>query len=374
MTQPLAGYGQGLPYPTALYPNPVLGGAVSGNTNDISLAPGESIPVPAGRFIITAGKYCTVQYLDPVTTQWELLRDLDNNDTTYNVTSDGYNLRIANLTGCVVGAVVTNGGSGTYVQATTTVTPSAGTSTWQPIVGGAVNTTVSITAVGKNYSLPPYVFFDAPPAPGVQATAVATIGSGTITSIVVINQGAGYPVAPLISILPSPYDVNFTAGTTPITNATALCSLTGTGSLTAVLLTNSGAAVASTMSLTVAGAGTTATVVPLFLQTVASASFTNVGAGYGAGSQLSSTGGFNTNTPAFTSPQISKTGFVPRPVVASLVQSGGTFTSINTIYDAGLFLSTPLSLPLTNGIATTISTIVFTMGSVNDTVRIQQLA
>ena len=374
MPQPLAGAGQGLQYPQSLYPAGLLNGVIGGNTNDFSLAPGEALPVPAGSFIITLGKYCSLQYLDPVTQAWTLLRDWNNNNSTLQVRSDGYNVRVVNLTGCVCGATITNGGDGNYVQGTTTVTPSVGTSTWQPIIGGLVNTTVSVTAVGKNYGIAPLVFIAPPPYPGLQATGVAVISSGTISSITVTNQGAGYTAAPAITVLPDPYDPNFLSGTTAITNGTAVCSLTGTGSLTGLLLLNPGIPVATTMTLTIAGAGTTATAVPLFLQTVASASFTNAGAGYGANSILSSSGGFNTNTGAFTNPQHDMTGFIPRPAMATLVQSGGTFTSISKIYDAGLFLSTPFALPLTNGVVTTLSTITFTTGSQNDTVRIQQLA
>jgi len=382
MPQPLAGAGQGLQLPQSLYPSGLFNGQTGGNTNDLSLAPGDCFPVPAGRYIITLGKYCSLQYNDPVTNIWTLLRDNNDNLTTHDVWSDGFNLRIANLTGCVVGAVVTNGGSNAYVQGTTTVTPSTGTSTWQPIVGGAVNTSVSITSVagialgGKNYGIAPLVFFDAPPSPGVPATGVAVIASGSVTSITVLNQGAGYTVAPNISIYPSPYDPNFLSGTTAITNAAALCSLTGAGSITAVLMTSPGAPVASTMSLTVAGAGTTATVVPVFLQSVTAATVTTVGIGYGASAQMTTTGGFNTNTPAFTSPQISFAGFTPRPAVIALtgLGAGGTVSTVGTIYDGGLYLGTPLAAVIGNGIVSTVAVIALTLGSQNDTVRIQQLA
>lgn len=374
MPQPLAGAGQGLQPPQALYPAGLLNGQAGGATNDFSLAPGQAIPVPAGRFAISCGKYCSLQYNDPVT-GWELLRDRNNNGTFENVMSDGYNLRIINQTGCVVGAAVTSGGNGSYVTATTTVSPSTGTSTWTPIIGGAVNTTVSVTAVGANYAIAPEVFIDAPPAGGIPATAVSAISSGTVTGITVVNQGAGYPVAPGISIYPSPYDPNFTSGTTAITNATALCSLTGAGSLTGVLLTNPGAPVATTMSLTVAGAGATATAVPLFLQTITGVSVTTAGTGYGTFTAITTIGGGNTNqTTAFTNPQHNKLGFTPRPATIPVTLSGTGLSTVTTITDGGLFLSAPSPMPITNGIITTVTSLVLTMGSANDTIRIQQLA
>lgn len=374
MPQPLAGAGQGLQLPQSLYPNGLLNGVVGGSTNDFSLPPGESLPVPAGRHIITVGKYCFVQFLDPVANQWTLLRDRNSNDTTYDVMSDGYNLRIINLLGCVVGSTVTNGGNGSYVQSTTTVTPSTGTSTWLPIIGGAINTTTSVTNVGKNYTIAPLVFVDAPPVGGLQATAVSNISGGTVTSLTVTNQGAGYSVAPVITILPSPYDPNFLTGTTAITNATATCSLTATGSLTGVVLTNPGAPVATTMSLTVAGAGATATVVPLFLQTVTGVSIATAGTGYGTFTELTTIGGYNSNTGAFTNPQHNMTGFVPRPAVIPVTLSGTGLSTVTTILDGGLFLASPSPMPITNGIITTVTSVVLTMGSLNDTVRVQQLA
>lgn len=374
MAQPLAGAGQGLQYPQGLYPSGLLNGAPAGNTNDFTLAPGQALPVPAGRYVLTPGAYGSVQYLDPVTNVWTLLRDNNNNAGTYNIWSDGYNVRVANLTGCVVGGVVTSGGNNAYVAATTTVTPSTGTSTWTPIVGGAVNATVSITAVGAAYTIAPEVFIDAPPVGGLQATAISAISSGTVTSITIVNQGAGYTVAPLITILPSPYDPNFTSGTTAITNATALCSLTGAGSLTGVLLTNSGAPVATTMSLTVAGAGATATVVPLFLTTVTGVSVTTAGTGYGTFTAITTIGGGNTQTGAFTNPQHNLTGFTPRPATIPVTLSGTGLSTVTTITDGGLFLSSPSPMPVTNGIITTVTSLVLTLGSANTTVRVQQLA
>lgn len=379
MPQPLSGPGVGLQVPQNLYPPNLYNGEFTSSTNDISLAAGEAIPIPAGRWFISLGKYCSLQYLDPVTTQWTGLRDGEDNVTQHNIWSDGFNVRIANLTGCVVGAVVTNGGSNAWVQSTTTVSASTGNSTWQAVVGGAISTATSITSVagvafgGKNYGIAPLVFIDAPPAPGVQATAYATIASGSVTSIVVVNQGAGYQVAPNINIVPNPADPNLIAGTA-ITAAAATVSLTGAGSITAVLLTNNGAPVASTMSLTISGAGATATAVPVFLQTLTSATLNGAGVGYGATAQLTSIGGWNTNVPAFTNPQISLTGFTPRPCNASLVTGSGTVVSLNTIYDGGLYLATPVYLGLTNGVITTIATFVGVLGNTQDTVRMTQLA
>lgn len=372
MPQPLSGPGLGLPLPQNLYPPSLYNGEFTSSTNDISLAPGEAIPVPAGRFIISLGKYCSVQYLDPVTTEWTFLRDLDNNDGNHNVWSDGFNLRIANLTGCVVGAVVTNGGSG-YTAGTTTITPSTGNSAWTAVVGGSL-AAVTVTNVGAGYGVAPIVSIDAPPSPGVPATAVATIANGTVTTITLLNVGGGYKIAPNVTLVPNPADPNLASGSITTQAVATVTSLTNAGAVTGALLTNNGAPVASTMSLTVAGSGTTATIVPLFLNTLVSATLSTVGAGYGSATQVASVGGWNTNVPAITNPQISKTGFVPRPAQASVVVGTGTITSVNTVYDGGLYLATPTFFAMTNGIVTTAAVFVPVMGSQNDTVRITPLA
>lgn len=378
MPQPLSGTGQGLAYPQGLYPNALFGGEYGAATNILTLAPGEALPIRAGRFMIDPGKYGSVQYLDPVTQLWTLLRDA-NASQSLNVWSDGFNLRVANLTGCPVSAVITNGGNNAYVQGTTVVTPSAGNSTWQPIVGGAVNLTVSITSVtggaqgGSGYGIAPLVFFDAPPSPGVQATGVAVLSSGSVSSITVTNQGAGYTIAPGIAIFPNPADPNYTSGS--IVTAAAVCSLTGAGSVTAVICTNSGAPVASTMSLTITGAGASATANPLFLQTTTSVTVGNAGAGYGTFTALTTTGGGNTvASPSFTNPVIQLYEFVPRQAQIALAMSGTGITSVTSIVDGGLFLSTPIAAPITNGIVTTISTLTIVLGSANTTLRIQELA
>lgn len=375
MPQPLSGPGLGLSLPQQLYPANLTNGEVTTPCNQFTLAPGEALPIPAGRWLVTPGKYCSVQYLDPVTTAWTLIRDnLTDYGGALQIWSDGFNVRVANLTGCVVGATVTNGGTA-YVAGSTTITPSTGNSTWAAVVGGAVATSggTSITAVGAGYGVAPLVFVDAPPAPGVQATAVANISGGTVTSLTWVNQGAGYTTAPNITILTNPADPNLLAGTS-ITAATAVASLTGSGNITAAILTNSGAPVASSMTLTVTGAGTTATVVPLFLETTTAVTSVSGGAGYGTFTQLTTIGGFNTNTPALTNPSINLRDFLPRPAQIGLALSGTAIASATTIYDGGLYLNSASPVPVTNGVITTAASLTITAGSVNDTVRIQQLA
>ena len=149
-------------------------GQIPGGGNRISLAAGETYQPPAGQYLITPGAYTFIQVRNPVTNLWTSIAQTPNSANF--VSFDGYNQRLANLTGCALGALVTNVGSG-YTSAPT-ITASAGGSTWQAIVGGAVNTSVTITAGGTGYTYAPTVLISAPGNGGLPATGYATISGG----------------------------------------------------------------------------------------------------------------------------------------------------------------------------------------------------
>ena len=90
----------------------------------------------AGWGSIKLGRYAVWQVLDPVSGIWRGIGD-DGNAQRF-VYGDGFNLRIANQTGCAVAAVVTTAGSG-YTSAPT-VTASAGNSSWVAVLGPLVST------------------------------------------------------------------------------------------------------------------------------------------------------------------------------------------------------------------------------------------
>jgi len=205
--------------------------------------------------MVAGGAASVPEFFDPVRLEW--IRFFPQGTAWgAQIESDGVNFRISNLTTTAYGGIVTAAGSG-YAQATTTVTPGTGNSTWQPIIGGALGA-FTITAGGANYAKPPYIFIPPPPPPGIAATAVATLTAGAVSAITLTTAGAGYLAAPLITIYPDPTDPNFISGTA-IANATATVVLTGAGTLTGLLLINFGTALATAPVLTVAGAGTTAT-------------------------------------------------------------------------------------------------------------------
>jgi hypothetical protein len=143
--------------------------SLKGNpTNVVTLQSGQvQLISPAGWYMVHTGIYTVVQQYDPITGIW---RDIGNGTHVGGVQyiySDGVNYRLANQTGAVVGALLTNAGSG-YTSAPTV---SAGTtgSIWRAVVGGAVNTTVTVTNGGSGYTYPPVVEFAAPPPGGVQS-------------------------------------------------------------------------------------------------------------------------------------------------------------------------------------------------------------
>ena len=175
-----------------------------------SLAAGASMLIPAGNWNVRLGPYLTVQEFDPVL---QIYRPHGDDGTSWGSTgggsmrqvqSDGQNWRIANLTGCAVGGLITNAGTGYAngigLTATgMTVTASSGASVWSTIVGGALNTSPTITNGGTNYDYAPILTVQAPPAGGIPASMTCTVSGGVINAVTVTNQGAGYTSAPLVT-------------------------------------------------------------------------------------------------------------------------------------------------------------------------------
>ena len=396
MTQRISGPGIGLPYPQNLYPSQVGGNAPDTPSNKISLVPGDTLPVPAGDWFINTGQYLVLQFLDPISNAWSMGPNAAWIGGHQFVTSDGFNVRVANLTGCICSAVVESyGTAGTYLQATTTIVASEGGSTWLPIVGGQLTPTV--ISAGAGYGVAPEIFIPPPPPAsnnangvgGLAAAAWATISSGTLalaTGVSMINPGAGYPSPVTVVLVPSPTDPNLATG---ITNATVIFSLTGSGSLTGAICTNNGGPVANpnAVTLTVAGAGTGASLSAQVLQTIQTVSVTTVGTGYGTVSALLTTvGGVPSTGSISNNPDGAGIAWRPRPAQVGLSVAGtgvnGTLSlQKGTIYDGGLFLTnaapnivlalTPAIGATTSAIFATVASISVTMGNRKDIATLQ---
>lgn len=359
MGQQLGGAGILLPPPQNFYPSELYNAPQDPSSNAMTLNAGDTFVVPAGNFFLHLGTPLIMQFKDPVNGIWTL--PISASEWPTYVKSDGQNIRIANLTGCPVGAVVTNAGSG-YNQATATAAATTGLSTWQPIVGGQLSVT-SITVAGGNYGVPPILMIPPPPSPGLQATGYCTITSGSVSAVTLDNVGAGYTSLPTTQIVPSPFDPNLAAG---ITQATITMALVGSGSITGLLCTNPGAAVTSAPSITFAG-GSSAAATAFLMQTMTGASVFSAGSGYSAGgAALTTVGGIPSATEANTIPLHEGKKFIPRPASALLaVPVGGSIASVSAIYDGGLFLGTPGTVvnTLSGGLITSSASVAANLGS-----------
>jgi hypothetical protein len=397
MPAPLSGPGLGLQLPQNLYPTALFNAPYDIATNRIALAPGDCFTVPPGTYWITQGLYCVIQYQDPVTGVWVTSSGAAHNRGPIYIKSDGVTTRVANLTGCPVGAAIYSQGGG-WTQATTTVTVTGGGgSTWSPIIGGELTFASVITAnSGAGYGAPPLVMFPAPPpgannpngVGGIAATGWCGISSGTISGFTFTNPGAGYTGNSLTVICyPSLFDPNINTG---ITLGTLTFSVGSAGALTGVLCTNNGVppTTANSITLALAGGGSNATISAIFMLTTTSVSVpTGAAAGWGTVAALvTSIGGSPPKGSISANPEFSNIAWGPRPLQAQLtVTAAGSLAPQGaSILDGGLFecvstsLPTPgvvLSPPVPNGsLALETSSIVLTLGGTADFFHIQPAA
>ena len=372
----ISGPGIGLPPPQNLYPSELANAPYDTPTNSLTLNAGDTLPIPAGRWMVWPGAFSVIQWLDYTPGIWRNF--VAQRGQPQVVLSDGFTRRVANLTGCPVAAVIPNGGS-SYAAATATLSASAGGSTWQPIVGGSLSVS-SVTAAGGGYTEAPLVFIPAPPNPGIPATAYATITSGTVSAVSLVNFGAGYTTAPTAVILPNPTDTS-----TTITQATVTFGLANSGKITGALCTNNGAPLTNLTGLTLTaagGAGSGATVTAVVMQTATSISIVSGGTAFGDATHpalITSVDGVGSSVAATSlqNPLVDLAGYLFRPIWASGVcNAGGTITSINT-RDSGLFVGTPtpVAAPGAAGSvgAVTWPQLAFSMGSTVDTIFLQSL-
>lgn len=289
----------------------------------------------SGQYLVNIGPYLTVQYYDAVLQIW---RDLANNGAPMFVSSDGTNYRVANTTGTPVGAIITNAGSGlTNGFNTVTVTPSAGSSTWNTIVGGGINTTVTITTAGSGYTKPPILQFNPPSSQGstpyVLPTAICTISAGAIASVTVINQGAGLVAAPTITVINQPGDTTGSGGVLTVNS-----TLAGSGTLLWMAPATQGTGLTAVPTFTFSPASTiAATAIMNF--TVTGISVTAGGAGYGNAQPFAvlTAGAQVAGSAANTNPLFDKKSIFPRNVsIQGTSTAGGAITATGlVIADAG---------------------------------------
>jgi hypothetical protein len=388
MALPLSGPGVGLPFPQNLYPSQVQNAPQDASSNRLGLAPGQSFVLPAGDWYINLGLYLVLQFLDPVTNTWQLVSGAAWTRGLSFLSADGFNARIANLTGCVVSASVINGGTG-YVQATTTITAigafqtGVAVPTLLPIVGGALGETgtftIDIPTKGAGYGIAPIVMIPPPPPAqsnangvgGIPAVAVAILGaSGSLTSVSIVDPGAGYPSAPICVVVPSPFDPNLSLG---ITQATVSLSLTSAGVIMGALITNNGGPLVNgslgSITLSIGGAGTSGSLTANVLQTVVSGTVSGTGTGFGTAIDILTYGGAPLAGTITNNPFAEGLAFLPRQ--AQISSPSVTAGAVAAVYDGGLFESTPTFLALGTLGASVAPTLAMIMGSRYDIAVIQ---
>lgn len=350
-----------------------------------SLAAGQTFLLPAGYMAVNLGQYSYLQVYDPVLQQWRVCPRPSNGYTI--VDCDGVNQRLVNLSGCPIGAVLTNAGTG-YTSAPT-VTASAGSSLWTAIVGGLLNTSQTVTTGGSGYTIPPRLVISAPPSGGVSASGHVTLSAGVVNSIVIDNQGAGYPSAPTCYFVTDPNDTGtaITVAGTPVAGSsisgTQTLAITGAQTISAVICTNPGLAQTSVPTLAFAGGGGSSAAATVIMNFAATGYTVSNGGSFHTGTFITSSGGIlDTGTVAtHTNPYIEKGLIIPRPVkLVPALSSNAIVASASTaplsVEDWGSgFQLIPTAVPVDGtGLATTVTTtLAFTVGGQTDTVWVQPL-
>jgi hypothetical protein len=320
--------------------NPNLRGL---NSNVISLNASETWLIqPAGWYMIRPGRYTTIQTKDPITNVWRNIGDSTTSAVAQRTYSDGVNFRLANQTGCAIGALITNAGSA-YTSAPT-VTASAGSSVWSAIVGGAISTTVTVTNVGASYTYPPAVVISPPPPGGIQATAVTTLSGTGIGTITVVDQGAGYIAVPTVTFVNDPREGlnNVSVGY----GGAAVASLTGAGTITGLLCLDHGTGAQTavpTLSFTGGGGSSAAaTVIMCWSITSYVVSATTAGSGYALPVLVSAFGGFPSTAAAYTNVSTQSQLLKSRAAVIQGSVSGVALTTVGqTVLDGGIYPGAP---------------------------------
>ena len=337
--------GGAFPFPTAQVAE---GGGV------ITLPSGGIFYLPSGEYAVETGSVTCLQWFDPILQAWRGFQD-PAGDGQY-ISSDGYNYRLINLSGVVTGALITNAGSGgTNGIGTATVAftgPTAGvTATAYAIVGGSV-AAPTISQAGSGFVVPPLIVIDPPPPGGIQATAIATISAaGIITAITMVNVGAGYTSSPVFYVMPQfgiyaggpsgPIAASgipapglvFPSNAVPGTQNTAATgaqltpnALTGSGTLTGIVMSNPGTNYSGTTipTITIAGGGIGGGVAATSIMSMSLISVTlgAAGSGYGSGAAPM----FETSL-GLVAQASNNNVFVPRPARGVTTLAGGAVST-----------------------------------------------
>ena len=361
---------------------PPSNNSVQGYANEINLQAGEAwLLSELANGASNGGEYmfqstsgaARAQVYDPIPGIWRAIGALGASAGHMYVNSEGNNYRLANQSGCAVGAFVITKGSG--YTSPPQVVPSAGGSKWAAVVGGIL-TSVNVLQGGSAYLYPPIVIFDAPPTyaatgiPGFMATGYATLTAGVVTSITLTDLGAGYTSAPNVWLINDPRD---TSGS----GASAQAVVGGAGQLTGVVCIDHGNPVSTLPTLTISGGGGTLGAATVLMDWAVTG--VTVGGG-GTGFPTSGIVGITPFQPAltgaaWTNPAMETNLVISRRAELTLPSTGGgALTATGALGFGGSYSALPVSFgTLTSALITGAPTLTFTVGGVADTVFIAQV-
>ena len=403
---------------------PLTGPQLTGTASPaVMLATGQWYDIPPGEYLVMPGQQTQLQYFDANNLQW---RNVQPPQGYEQISSDGTNYRLINLSGVIVGASITNAGSGGVngigpVQTGSTVTfaaPTSGlasaTAQGYCIVGGQVPAP-TITQAGSGFLVPPIITCDPPPQGGVQASFSCTINAaGGINAVTQQNPGAGYTSIPQFYIIPqwqfyagsirypgdtgtvpgsagpsgvggyppglihpnniwngSPYQANLPPSSALSTAALLTgVALTGSGTLTGVVMTYPGNGYSTSTTnpaITFGGTSLGAVAASSVLSACVTTFSGSGGAAYTVGAVWETSLGLVTPV----SGQLTNNVFSPRPGRGIITSAAGA----GSIEDPGFGLQKVPTVGVANpGLApTTAATFTITIGGVTDTSMVQAM-
>lgn len=328
-------------------------------TNVFYLKAGQTRLIPAGTWNGNLDGYCSAQQFDPIQGAW---RSIGGDSSVFRyLNSDGVNYRIANQTGCVVGAIVTTAGSN-YTSAPTVTDNGGGGTVYQAILGPLVSTSVTVTNGGSNYTYPPQVLIQAPGNPGVQATGYSTLTNGAVSSITITDQGANYNFVPTISLINDPRDSTGSG-------ATATATTTGAGTVAAIVVIDHGSPITSTTvlpTITISGGGgSSAAATAVMCETITAYTVTTAGSGYSGTVEVSALSAPLTGA-TYTNPHVQYSLVRTRKASIIAALSAGALTATGqTVLDGGIYASmspTEIVYGLAVGSTALVGAVGFTFG------------
>jgi hypothetical protein len=133
-----------------VFPLPLTSPQNTGDPNALMLVPGGIYVPPSGTYLISTGSQTVIQWWDPTDAIW---RDYSGPETVNQISTDGTNYRLVNLSGVCVGANITNAGSG----GTNGIGPNqtgATVSFGAPVAGGVTATAQGYVVVGGTVPAP----------------------------------------------------------------------------------------------------------------------------------------------------------------------------------------------------------------------------